>query len=277
MVKTRTTFRDYLKEIAQYPLLSAEEEKQLAYLVQKGDKKARETMILSNLRFVVSIAKKYKNEHFTLEDLVEEGNLGLMTAVEKFNPDLGYRFSTCAAPWIKQAINKAINDKGRNIRIPAHIYQLLSKYRKVMADFEAKGIHPTAQQIADKLDIPIEKLNLLESWKQDTVSLSMPLGNESEDTLEDLQPDHSKNPEQYMEEMAQKERIQQMIGKLKPRTQKIIKLRYGLGNSKDPKEYQKEHTLEEIGALVGITRERVRQIEKDALTEMRGIWEGLRN
>ena len=125
------TFRKYLIEIGQYPLLTAKEETELAIAYRNGDGKAREKLINSNLRLVVNIAKNYKNSHLSIADLVSEGNLGLITAVDKYNPDLGYRFSTCATPWIKQAISKAITDKGRNIRIPAHIYQLLSKYRHV--------------------------------------------------------------------------------------------------------------------------------------------------
>ena len=120
-------FRAYLKEIGRHPLLSAQEEKDLAYRMREGDEAAREKLIVCNLRLVVNIAKGYRNNHLSIMDLVSEGNTGLMTAVDKFNPDLGYRFSTCATPWIKQAISKAITDKGRNIRIPAHIYHLLSK------------------------------------------------------------------------------------------------------------------------------------------------------
>ena len=135
------TFRKYLIEIGRYPLLTAQEELDLAYAYRNGDLAAREKLINSNLRLVVNIAKNYKNQHLSIADLVVEGNVGLMTAVDKFNPDLGYRFSTCATPWIKQAISKAITDKGRNIRIPAHIYQLLSKYRQVVAKLEVEGGH----------------------------------------------------------------------------------------------------------------------------------------
>lgn len=273
----KTSFRDYLKQIGKFDLLTAEEELELGRRIkEENDPVAREKLINHNLRLVVTIAKKYQNEHFTIEDLVQEGNLGLITAVERYDYTLGYRFSTCAAPWIRQAISKAIADKGRNIRVPAHIYQLLSKYRKVVNDFENKGIKPTKQDIAKALDIDMAKLNLVESWKTDTMSLSTPLGDESDDTLEDLTADHGLDPMQECERLDLKRRIQKLIGEFKPRTQQIIKLRYGLGNSKDPKEYQKEHTLEEIGVILGITRERVRQIEKETLLEMKHKLEGLK-
>ena len=153
-----TTFRKYLIEIGQYPLLDGSQELELARRYRDGDESAKEKLILSNLRLVVNIAKNYQNTHLSISDLVSEGNLGLMVAVEKFNPDLGYRFSTCATPWIKQAISKAITDKGRNIRIPAHIYQLLSKYRKAVIELGADGHKPTDEEIARKLNVETEKL-----------------------------------------------------------------------------------------------------------------------
>ena len=268
----RQTFRDYLRALGQYPLLTAEEELELGRRVQAGDKAAREKLINSNLRLVVSIAKHYQNPHFTLEDLIAEGNLGLINAVNRYNPDLGYRFSTCATPWIKQAISKAITDKGRNIRVPAHIYQLLSKYRRALAELGADGHTITDEELCKKLDITKEKLELLRNWKRDTVSLSTPLGDDSDDTLEDLAPDKGKTPDAIAEENDLSRRIQRLISEFKPRTQQIIKLRYGLGDANDPAEYKKEHTLEEIGAIIGITRERVRQIEKDALAQMKTMW-----
>lgn len=268
----RQTFRDYLHALGKYPLLTAEEELELGRRVQAGDKVAREKLINSNLRLVISIAKHYQNPHFTLEDLIAEGNLGLINAVDRYNPELGYRFSTCATPWIKQAISKAITDKGRNIRVPAHIYQLLSKYRRALAELGADGHTITDEELCKKLDITKEKLELLRNWKRDTVSLSTPLGDDSDDTLEDLAPDKGKTPDTIAEENDLKRRIQRLISEFKPRTQQIIKLRYGLGGPNDPAEYKKEHTLEEIGAIIGITRERVRQIEKDALAQMKTMW-----
>ena len=268
------TFRKYLIEIGQYALLTKEQELELAYAYRNGDEAAREKLINSNLRLVVSIAKNYQNQHLSIMDLVGEGNIGLITAVEKFNPDLGYRFSTCATPWIKQAISKAITDKGRNIRIPAHIYQLLSKYRRVVADLEKDGDKPTDEQIARKLNVEVDRVKELKGWMHDTVSLETPLGHDSEETIGDMVADqHAETPYEYTEKQLMHKKIMKVIGQLKPRTQQIMKLRYGLADANDPAEYNHEHTLEEIGVLVGITRERVRQIEKQALAEMKLIWD----
>ena len=268
------TFRKYLIEIGQYALLTKEQDLELAYAYRNGDEAAREKLINSNLRLVVSIAKNYQNQHLSIMDLVGEGNVGLITAVEKYNPDLGYRFSTCATPWIKQAISKAITDKGRNIRIPAHIYQLLSKYRRAVADLEKDGDKASDEQIARKLNVEVDKIKELKKWLSDTVSLATPLGHDSEETLADMVADnHMDTPYQYTEKQMTHKKIMKVIGKLKPRTQQIIKLRYGLADANDPEIYHHEHTLEEIGVIVGITRERVRQIEKQALAEMKLLWD----
>lgn len=266
----------YLQEVGEYPLLSADEEKEYARKYRnEGNLEAREMLINCNLRLVVSIAKKYHNQHLELMDLICEGNLGLMQAVEKFDPELGFRFSTCATPWIKQAINKSIIDKGKNIRIPAHVFQLLSKYRKAQEVLGRDGNIPSAEEIANYMQITVEKVKELEEWRYDTVSLATPLGDESDDTLEDLQADdYSETPMQYVERKAQQEKIQNIISTFKPRTQIILKMRFGLGTEKDPVEYRKEHTLEEIGDYLGITRERVRQIEKQTLAEFKVKWDG---
>lgn len=269
--------RLYLQEMGEFPLLTAEEEKDLARRFRnEGDLEARDMLVNCNLKLVVSIAKKYHNQHLELMDLICEGNMGLMQAVEKFDPELGYRFSTCATPWIKQAITKSIIDKGKSIRIPAHIYQLLSKYRKAIEELTKDGQgQPTPEQIAIYMGISTEKIRELEEWRHDTVSLSTPLGDDSEDTLEDLQADPcSETPMKYVERKAKEEMIQALIATLKPRTQTIIKMRFGLGNDNDPEEFKKEHTLEEIGAYLGITRERVRQIEKQTLAELKLKWDG---
>lgn len=268
------TFRSYLKEIGKYPLLTKEQELELAYAYRNGDMSARERLINSNLRLVVSIAKNYQNNHLSIMDLVGEGNIGLITAVEKFNPDLGYRFSTCATPWIKQAISKAITDKGRNIRIPAHIYQLLAKYRRVVAELDVDGNHPTDEQIARKLNVEVDRVVELKGWLHDTVSLETPLGNEAEETVGDMVADtHMEGPMEYTEKDLLRRKIMKVIAQLKPRTQQIIKLRFGLAEAGDAEIYRHEHTLEEIGVIVGITRERVRQIEKQALAEMKLLWD----
>jgi RNA polymerase primary sigma factor len=268
------TFRKYLIEIGQYPLLTAKEETELAIAYRNGDGSAREKLINSNLRLVVNIAKNYKNSHLSIADLVSEGNLGLITAVDKYNPDLGYRFSTCATPWIKQAISKAITDKGRNIRIPAHIYQLLSKYRHALAELEVDGHKPTDEEIARKLNVETDKVKQLKGWLHDTISLETPLGADSEETVGDMIADsHTETPYEYTEKQMTHRKILKVLEQFKPRTQSIIKLRYGIAADGDPDMYNYEHTLEEIGEILGITRERVRQIEKQTLAEMKLIWD----
>ena len=268
------TFRKYLIEIGQYPLLTAKEETELAIAYRNGDGSAREKLINSNLRLVVNIAKNYKNSHLSIADLVSEGNLGLITAVDKYNPDLGYRFSTCATPWIKQAISKAITDKGRNIRIPAHIYQLLSKYRHALSELEVDGHKPTDEEIARKLNIETDKVKQLKGWMHDTISLETPLGADSDETVGDMIADsHTETPYEYTEKQMTHRKILKVLEQFKPRTQSIIKLRYGIAADGDPDMYSYEHTLEEIGEILGITRERVRQIEKQTLAEMKLIWD----
>jgi RNA polymerase primary sigma factor len=270
----QNSFRKYLIEIGQYPLLTKDQELELAYAYRNGDMAAREKLINSNLRLVISIAKNYQNQHLSIMDLVGEGNIGLITAVEKFNPDLGYRFSTCATPWIKQAISKAITDKGRNIRIPAHIYQLLAKYRRAVAELDVDGNHPTDEQIARKLNVEVDRVVELKGWLHDTVSLETPLGNEAEETVGDMVADtHMEGPMEYTEKDLLRRKIMKVISQLKPRTQQIIKLRFGLAEAGDAEIYRHEHTLEEIGVIVGITRERVRRIEKQALAEMKLLWD----
>lgn len=268
------TFRKYLIEIGQYPLLSAKEELELAYAYRDGSEEARQKLITSNLRLVVNIAKNYKNQHLSIADLVSEGNLGLITAVEKYNPDLGYRFSTCATPWIKQAISKAITDKGRNIRIPAHIYQLLSKYRHVLSELEVDGHQATEEEIARALNIETDKVKELKGWLHDTVSMETPLGADSEETIGDMIADqHADTPLEYTEKQLLHRKILKVLEQFKPRTQAIMKLRYGIAADGDAEMYHHEHTLEEIGEILGITRERVRQIEKQTLAEMKLIWD----
>lgn len=266
----------YLNEVGEFPLLTAEEEKMYARKYRnEQDIEARDMLINSNLKLVVSIAKKYHNNHLELMDLICEGNIGLMQAVDKFDPELGYRFSTCATPWIKQAITKSIMDKGKNIRIPAHIYQLLGKYRRAIEELNKKGTTPTTEEIANYMGLSIDKVNDLEFWRHDTVSLATPLGDEGEDTLEDLQVDaSSETPMQYTERKALEQKIQSLISSFKPREQTILKMRFGLGTDKDPDDFKKEHTLEDIGRYLGITRERVRQIEKQLLATLKAKWNG---
>lgn len=256
----------YLQSISRYPLLTAEQEKELGRRYKdEDDLEAREMLIKSNLRLVVSVAKNFRNgnHNIPLEDLIEEGNSGLMTAVEKFDYTRGFRFSTCAVPWIKQAITKSILDNSRTIRVPAHIVQKFNQYRNACEKLYAEGnIDPSLEEIAAEMKITIDELQQLLTWKQNTSSLDTPVGDEEDTTLSDLVADDSESPEEYTERMEHHNFITEIIDKLDPRTKAIFKLRFGLGTNEDPEEYQQEHTLEEIGAMLkpSITRERVRQI-----------------
>lgn len=256
----------YLQSISRYPLLTADQEKELGRRYKdEGDLEAREQLINSNLRLVVSVAKNFRNgnHNIPLEDLIAEGNAGLMTAVEKFDYTRGFRFSTCAVPWIKQAITKSILDNSRAIRVPAHIVQKFNVYRNVRDSLIAEGTEdPSLEDIAKGMKITVDELQQLLAWKQNTSSLDIPVDDEEDTTLGDLVADDSESPEEYTERLERHNFINKIIDELDPRTKTIFKLRFGLGISEDPEEYQNEHTLEEIGAMLkpSITRERVRQI-----------------
>lgn len=261
----------YLKAINAYKLLKPEEELRLGKQMLEAEseldrQEARDTLINSNLKLVVSVAKSFNNgnHNIPLEDLIAEGNLGLITAVDKYNYKLGYRFSTCAVPWIKQAIGKAIIDKSRMIRVPAHIIQKFNQYRDAIDDLAVEGkLNPSDEDIAAKMGVTVDDIQNIRQWKKNTASLETPIGDEEGNTLEDLCADQNdESPVEFTEKSFRKDFIGKILSELDSRTQAIFKLRYGLGDENDPEEYQKEHTLEEIGDLLTpkITRERVRQI-----------------
>lgn len=264
----------YLKEIGQFPLLNKDQEIELGRRIkEENDADAREQLINCNLRLVVSIAKSFKNEknNIPLEDLIADGNTGLITAVDKYDYSLGYRFSTCAVPWIKQAIMKAIIDKSRAIRIPAHVIQQFNQYRDALDALAMAGnVSPTDEDVAKQMNITKEDVQDLLRWKQNTASLETPLGDEEGNTLEDVCADEQdESPIEYTEKSLKREFVDNLLKDLDPRTKTIFKLRFGLGDENDPDEYQNEHTLEEIGDMLNphITRERVRQIVTQQLAK----------
>lgn len=265
MAKSQNSLTIYLQQIGRYPLLTPEQELELGRRIKdEHDPIAREELANSNLRLVVSVAKTFKNQNTSMDDLIAEGNLGLMTAVDKYDYTLGYRFSTCAVPWIKQAITKSIIDKSRQIRIPAHIVQLFNKHRTALDELAAQGIcNPTDAQVAKQMGVDEDQIRDIVMWKQNTISIETPLGDEEGNTLEDMCADsESETPVEYTERMMRHDMVMDMIHELDDRTQLIFKLRYGLGEEGDAPECFQEHTLEEIGDLIEpkITRERVRQI-----------------
>ena len=276
---SKNFIRDYLSEIAQYPLLTHEEELSLGKAIKEGTPDeavaARDKLATSNLKLVVFVAKNYKNTHLPLEDLIMEGNLGLMKAVDKYDYTLGYKFSTCAIPWIKQAILKSITEKGKTIRLPAHIYSQLNKMRDAVDELNAQGNHnPTDADIAKFMNVDVEDIANLKEWRKDAINLSTPLGDEDKNTIEDVVEDkHDESPVEYAEKSIMHDRVRDMLKNYKERTQIIMKMRYGLGDEGDPEEFFQEHTLEDIGQYIGITRERVRQIEKETLQDMKNNWD----
>jgi RNA polymerase primary sigma factor len=256
----------YLKEIGENPTLSAEEERELAKRIEKGDEKAREKLIKANLRLVVSIAKKYvgKSPYMTLLDLIQEGNIGLFRAVEKFDWRKGYKFSTYATWWIRQAITRALADQARTIRIPVHMVELLTKFnqakRRLIQDL---GREPVAEEIASEMGIEVDKVHHLMKISQGTVSLETPVGEDEEDTLSEFIKDEKiPLPSVEAARALLRERLNEILVDLTPRERKILEMRYGLKNGIT-------HTLEEVGKEFGVTRERIRQIEARALERLR--------
>ncbi len=259
--------RLYLREIGKIPLLNAEEELALAQKVVAGDKKAKDQMAEANMRLVVSIAKRYSGRGLDFLDLIQEGNTGLLRAVEKFDPDKGFKFSTYATWWIRQAITRAIADQARTIRIPVHMVETINKLlrtqRRMTQDLNRE---PSIEELAKELEMEPEKVEYVMKIKQDIHSLDAGVGRDGDDedsVLGDfIEDEDAASPEDSAASQLLKEQVQDILSVLTEREQKIVKMRFGLEDGKS-------HTLEEVGQEFAVTRERIRQIEAKALTKLR--------
>jgi RNA polymerase primary sigma factor len=256
--------RSYLYEIGRIPLLTGEEEVILAKRIEKGDKEATQLLITANLRLVVSIAKKYSKSNLELLDLIQEGNIGLMRAVEKFDYTKGFKFSTYATWWIRQAITRAIADQARTIRIPVHMIETINKFNKTTNILATKlGRPPTDEEIAKEMEIEVEKISEIRKIKQNPTSLATPIGEEKDSKLQDIIPDDwSQSPEDYATGEYLKNQLKDILDSLQDRERRVLSLRFGLDDGVS-------RTLEEVGKEFGVTRERIRQIEAKALKKLK--------
>ncbi|MDD3086503.1 MAG: RNA polymerase sigma factor RpoD [Patescibacteria group bacterium] len=256
--------RMYLREIGRISLLKTEDEIRLAKRIEKGDQLAKRQLAEANLRLVVSIAKKYIGRGLSLLDAIQEGNTGLMRAVEKFDYKKGYKFSTYATWWIRQAITRAIADQARTIRIPVHMIETINKLIRVQRQLvQDLGREPTPEEIAQEMGIEVEKVEHIIKISQETVSLESPVGEESDSKLGDfIEDDKNLSPEENAIYQLLKGDVDRFLQVLAPREQKVLKMRFGL-------ETGRTHTLEEVGKEFGVTRERIRQIEAKALQKLK--------
>lgn len=254
----------YLKEIGRVPLLTPEEEIDLAIRISKGDAVAKKRLSEANLRLVVSIAKRYLGRGMQFLDLIQEGNLGLIKAVEKFDYTKGFKFSTYATWWIRQAITRAIADQARTIRIPVHMVETINKVKKVSSQLlHTNGHEPTADEIAEELDMPVDKVREIMRVAQEPVSLETPIGEEEDSHLGDFIPDDdAPAPADAASHTLLKEQLSEVLDTLTPREEKVLRLRFGLEDGRS-------RTLEEVGREFNVTRERIRQIEAKALRKLR--------
>jgi RNA polymerase primary sigma factor len=257
--------RLFLREIGQIPLLSAEEELALAKQVVEGDKEAKDKMAVANLRLVVSIAKRYVGRGLDLLDLIQEGNTGLLRAVEKFDPDKGFKFSTYATWWIRQAITRAIADQARTIRIPVHMVETINKLLRMQRRLTQElNREPTNEEIAQAMEIDVDKVEHIMKIKQDISSLDANIRDDEEESVlaDFIEDEDTIRPEESANNQLLKEQVKGILSALTEREQKILKLRFGLEDGK-------QHTLEEVGQEFSVTRERIRQIEAKALAKLR--------
>ena len=257
--------RLYLREIGKIPLLKADEELALAHRVVAGDKDAKDKMAEANMRLVVSIAKRYVGRGLDLLDLIQEGNTGLLRAVEKFDPDKGFKFSTYATWWIRQAITRAIADQARVIRIPVHMFETINKLLRTQRRLTQElNREPTNEEIAEAMEMEVEKVEHIMKIKQDIHSLDASVRDDEEDSVlgDFIEDEDTVSPEESATGQLLKEHVKEMLSGLTEREQKILKLRFGLEDGKS-------HTLEEVGQEFSVTRERIRQIEAKALAKLR--------
>ena len=255
--------KTYLKEIGRVPLLAAEEEAALARAAQAGDEDARRRLSEANLRLVVSVAKRYAGRGLPFLDLIQEGNLGLMKAAEKFEPDRGFKFSTYATWWIRQSITRAIADQGRTIRIPVHLVESINRVKKTAGELLRRtGREPTVEEIAAQLDMEAARVRELLQLSQDPISLETPVGEEEDAPLEDFRDDEAGIPADEAGRQLLRRELMTVLKSLTPREERVIALRFGLEDGR-------ARTLEELGREFNVTRERVRQIEAKALRKLR--------